>query len=146
MRKTSTYARKRAHQPIHYNGAEWLNAIGRCRAYTDEPVIGSWLPGTAQISTGVLVEARLAYQRMKDGLVEPQEVQPYDMLAHVYGVAEIRAVEIAGREGNPMIPVIVAANEALLRTRARWEKLGRWGFDGPPLPSAPKRLTCTKPF
>ena len=51
MRKTSAYARKRLQKPAHFNGAEWINAIGRCRPYGDEPVIGSWLPeGTTQIA------------------------------------------------------------------------------------------------
>lgn len=132
-RKTSTYMRKRAHNPRPFNGAEWLNAIGRCRPYSDEPVIGSWLPGTSQISNSVLVEARMAYQLIKDGLITAEQTDPFDMLAHVVGVAKLRAIEIGGEdpEVNPMVPILYLAEDALRRTRARWEQSKRWGFDGP---------------
>jgi len=133
-RKTSSYARKRANQAMQYNGAEWLNAIGRCRPYSDDPVIGSWLPqGTTQISNGVLVEARMAYQRIKDGTLAADQTDPFDMLAHVTGVAKIRAIEIAGEdpEVNSMLPPLHLANDALRRLRGRWERLSVWGFDGP---------------
>jgi len=134
MKKISTYARKRMRQPVQFNGAEWLNAIGRCRQYSDEPVIGSWLPqGTTQISNVVLVEARMSYQGIKDGLVKPDQTDPYDMLAHVVGVAKIRAMQIGGEdfEVNYLLPILHAAELALLRIRARWEKHLVWGMDGP---------------
>lgn len=134
MRKTSTYSRKRLHKPYQFNGAEWLNAIGRCRPYSDEPVIGSWMPqGTTQISHGVLAEARMAYQGIKDGFFTPDQTDPYDMLAHVTGVAKIRAIEIAGvdPEVNHLLPMLYLAEDALRRIRARWEKLQTWGMDGP---------------
>ena len=134
MKKISTYARKRMRQPVQFNGAEWLNTIGRCRPYSDEPVIGSWLPqGTPQISNGVLVEARMAYQGIKDGHIKPDQTDPYDMLAHVTGVAKIRAVQIGGEdfEVNYLLPIIHLAEQALLRVRARWEKHQVWGMDGP---------------
>lgn len=134
MRKTSTYARKRLQKPVHFNGAEWLNTIGRCRPYSDEPVIGSWLPeGTIQIANHVLVEARMAYQGIKDGLFKPDHTDPYDMLTHVTGVAKIRAIQIAGNdpETNCLLPVIMRTEDGLSRIRARWEKLQVWGMDGP---------------
>ena len=134
MRKTSAYARKRLQKPAHFNGAEWINAIGRCRPYGDEPVIGSWLPeGTTQIANRVLVEARMAYQGIKDGLFKPDQTDPYDMLSHVTGVAKIRAIEIAGQDPdvNYLLPTIHRAEDGLRRIRARWEKLQAWGMDGP---------------
>lgn len=130
MRKQSTYARKRAARPPA-NGAEWLNAIGRCRPYSAEPVIGSWLPGTSAISDTILLEARMAYQRIKDGQVAPEETEPFDMLAHVIGVGKIRGIEVAGEDGNPILPVMNAAENALRRLRDRWERLSVWGLDGP---------------
>jgi hypothetical protein len=134
MRKTSSYALKRANQAAHFNGAEWLNAIGRCRPYSDEPIIGSWLPqGTTQISNNVLVEARMAYQVIKDGTLAADQTDQFDMLAHVTGVAKIRAIEIAGDdpEINSMLPMLYLAEDALRRLKARWERLSVWGFDGP---------------
>lgn len=134
MRKISAYARKRMHKPPHFNGAEWLNAIGRCRQFNDEPVIGSWLPeGTTQISNGVLAEARMAYQGIKDGLFKPDQTDHYDMLAHVVGVAKIRVIQIGGDdpEVNYVLPTIHLAEHGLRRIRARWEKLQTWGMDGP---------------
>ncbi len=134
MRKTSTYSRKRLHRPVHFNGAEWINAIGRCRQYSDEPVIGSWLPqGTTQISHGVLAEARMAYQGIKDGFFTPEQTDPYDMLAHVVGVSKIRAITIGGEDPdvNYLLPTIHQAEDALRRIRARWEKINAWGMDGP---------------
>ena len=131
MRKTSTYSRKRLHRPVHFNGAEWINAIGRCRQYSDEPVIGSWLPqGTTQISHGVLAEARMAYQGIKDGFFTPEQTDPYDMLAHVVGVSKIRAITIGGEDPdvNYLLPTIHQAEDALRRIRARWEKINAWGI------------------
>jgi hypothetical protein len=133
MKKTSTYSRKRMHQATHWNGAEWLNVIGRCRQYSDEPVIGSWLPGTIQISHTVLAEARMAYQGIKDGLFKSDQTDPYDMLSHVTGVAKIRAMQIGGEdpEINYLLPILYLAEDALRRIRARWEKYQVWGMDGP---------------
>lgn len=136
MRKTSAYARKRQHQLGQFNGLAWINTIGRCRPYTEEPVIGSWMPvGTAQISHGILVEARMAYQRIKDGNLERGDTDQYDMLAHVLGVAKIRAIQIGGDdpEANYLLPIIHLAEDALRRIRARWERLHVWGMDGPAL-------------
>jgi hypothetical protein len=134
VRKTSTYSRKRGHKLHRFNGAEWLNTISRCRQYSDEPVIGSWMPqGTTQISNGVLAEARMAYQGIKDGLFTPDQTDPYDMLAHVVGVAKIRVIQIGGEdpEVNYVLPTIHLAEDALRRIRARWDKLQAWGMDGP---------------
>jgi hypothetical protein len=133
VRKTTAYARKRQHRPVAYNAAEWLNAIGRCRPFDSEPIIGSWLPGTAQISTGVLVEARMAYQQIKDGLIDSEYTDAFDMLAHVLGVSKIRAIEIAGEDAevNYILPPLYAAEQAMHRVRERWESTQRWGFDGP---------------
>jgi hypothetical protein len=130
----SSYTRKRLHKPVHFNGAEWLNAIGRCRQYSDEPVIGSFIPiGTTQISNTVLAEARMAYQSIKDGLIQPDQTDYYDMLSHVVGVAKIRAITIGGEdpEVNYLLPMISLAEDALRRIRSRWEKLQVWGMDGP---------------
>ena len=142
MRKTSAYARKRQHNKVPFNGAEWINVIGRCRPYTEEPVIGSWLPGTASIATPVLVEARMAYQRMKDGLLDWKDTDEFDMLAHVVGVAKLRAFEIGGRDEktNYLLEPLYLAEDALHRVRARWESSKRWGFDGPGLQAIPDAL------
>lgn len=135
MRKTSTYARKRMHRPVAFNGAEWLNVIGRCRPFDDEPVIGSWLPGTTRIADSVLAEARMAFQQIKDGLIESDYTDAFDMLAHVVGVAKLRAFEIAGQDEqtNYLLEPLYQSEDGLRRVRSRWESSKRWGFDGPGL-------------
>lgn len=75
----------------------------------------------------------MAYQRIKDGLITANQTDPYDMLAHVVGVAKIRAIEIAGEDKNPILPTLYAPEDALRRLRERWKRLKTWGFDGPGL-------------
>jgi hypothetical protein len=132
MRKTTAYARKQRRQGATYNGAEAFNTIQRCRAYTDEPVIGMKVEGTQTAATKAMLLVREAFIAIKHGTATNDGLD-FDVIAHALGVAWLRAVEIAGYEAtsNPMLCVIQDANEAMRRTRDRFERLTRWGFDGP---------------
>lgn len=138
-RKTSAYARKIRRQP-HLgvvNGAEWLNAIQRSRPYeVDEPIPGTWLPGggeTRSAATLVALRVRAAFDRLRLGEVPPDDAEPHDLLAHVLGVAWLRAIDIAGPDAthNPMLPIIQAGLDALRRAGERHTRLHAWGLDGP---------------
>lgn len=134
MRKTSTYARKQRLSGATYNGAEWLNQIQRCRTYSDEPIIGSWVDGTQSAATNAMLLVRQAFDAIKHGIAT-QDGRDFDILCHALGVAWLRAIEIAGDDDfdNSMLPIIRIANAAMERARSRFHKLGRWGFDGPAL-------------
>lgn len=130
MRKTSTYARKQRMLGNTYNGAEAFNTIQRCRAYTDEPVIGMKVEGTQSAATRSMLQVRQAYDAM---LVGSATEQDFDKLAHALGVSMLRAIEIAGDDDfdNPMLPILKTATEATRRAQDRYKRVRRWGFDGP---------------
>ena len=137
MRKMSMYARKkRAGIDATYNGAAWAEAIQRSRPYSDEVVVQ--LPG-AEATQGTADRAQIlvreAYNHIKAGVADPLDSLERDRLAHAIGVSKLRAIEIAGEDPftNHMLPIIHAAEQAVLRMDARYFKLKRWGFDGPAL-------------
>lgn len=140
-RKVSAYARKmrRRADGGTYNGAQWLNTIQDCRAYTETaPIPGSYLPGggvTASVVTTVALRVRAAFDALRHGQVAADDVLPHDTLAHALGVAWLRALDIAGDDParNPMLPMLRAATEAVLRMGQRRRQVGRWGLDGPGL-------------
>jgi hypothetical protein len=133
MRKTSAYARKQRRLGGIYNGAEGFNVIQRCRQYTDEPLPGMEIvAGTQSAADKSMLLVREAYLAMKNTTcIDP--AHDFDVLAHAIGVAWIRAVQIAGEDEftNTMLPILRAANEALSRSRERFLRIGRMGFDGP---------------
>lgn len=130
MRKTSKYAQKLKRIGNTYNAAEYLNVIQRCRPYTNEPIPGSWLEGTQSAATKAMLRVRESYVAFKDGKATGED---FDVIAHALGVAWIRAIDIAGVDAftNTMLPIITTANEAMERSRTRFKKFGKWGFDGP---------------
>jgi hypothetical protein len=134
MRKTSTYARKQRLAGATFNGAEWMNQIQRCRTYSDEPIIGSWVDGTQSAATKAMLLVRQAFESIKAGSAT-SDGRDFDILCHALGVAWLRAIAIAGDDDfdNPMLPILQSANTAMERCRTRFRNLGRWGFDGPAL-------------
>lgn len=133
MRKISAYARKQRRLGETYNGAAAFNAIQRCRAYTLEPLPGmESVEGTQSAANRAITRVRGSFEAYKQGIADAQGAD-FDVIAHALGVSWIRAVQIAGTDefDNPMLPIIRAATDAMARSKQRWERLGRWGFDGP---------------
>lgn len=128
MRKMSAYARKMQRNPAlgRYNAAEFLNTIQKCRQYTDEPMPGSWKPGTADIANKVLGEIREALTRIKDGQVKPDETDPFDLLAHAIGVALTRTHRIGG-DKSAAYETLGLAKIAMESIKARWQRINQWG-------------------
>lgn len=131
-KKLSLYSRKRMVKGHEFNGAEWLNAINRCRPYTSEPPIGG-IEGTESAATKAMLIVRQAFQSLKSGEVAPDDEETFDKLSHALGVACVRAGQIGGPEidGNPMLEILVPGNAALRRCLDRRRKRGVWGLDGP---------------
>ena len=139
-RKLSTYARKmrRTATGGTFNGAEWINTFQRCRGYTDETIPGAFNPDGGQTITaarGAALRVRAAFDSIKTGQVPGDDTEPHDMLAHALGVAWLRAIDIAGDDAsqNPMLPLIKAGTDAVLRMSERKRRLNVWGLDGPGL-------------
>lgn len=132
MKKTSAYARKMRRQGGTYNGGEWLNAIQRCRTYTDEPIPGSELEGTQDAATKAELLVRQALDDLLNHRRPPDCEREFDRLSHAVGVAMIRALQIeADEDKNPAIPVLKAGTLALKRAIERYNANGAWGLDGP---------------
>lgn len=133
MRKTSAYARKQRRLGGVYNGVEGFNVIQRCRQYTSEPLPGMQsVAGTQTAADKSMILVREAYLAMKgNACIDP--AHDFDVLAHAIGVSWIRAVQIAGEDEftNTMLPILKAANDALGRSKERFQRIGRMGFDGP---------------
>jgi hypothetical protein len=126
-RKTTAYARK-CKRIGPSNGAAWLDSIQRSAPYSDEPIIGSWLPGTQSAATGAMKRVRSAFGRMKGGNTAPNNTEDYDLMTHAMGISCIRAGQIAGEEAenNLMLPPLIASNLALRHVLARRRKWGKW--------------------
>lgn len=140
-RKLSTYARKMRRRPELgvANGAEWLNAVQRCRPYTEsDPIPGTWLESggeTISAARKSALRVRAAFDGIKSGQVPGEDAEPHDLMAHALGVAWLRAIDIAGDDAiqNPMLSIIKAGTDAVLRMAERKRRLNVWGLDGPGL-------------
>lgn len=133
-RKTSSYARKCRRIPPA-NGAAWLDAIQRSAPYSDEPIIGSWLPGTQTAATASIKRVRAAFDSIKARTTPPEDERGFETLSHALGISCIRAGQIAGSDQatNPMLPILIMGNAALRRLLNRRRAEGVWCFDGPAL-------------
>lgn len=135
MKKTTSYARKRKTQnisPCGYAGANqfaWLKIIKTSRPYDSESIFDE-VP-TAEVAESAILNARLALQKLTDGAVDADETDPHDMMGHVIGISQIRTLDIGGSIANDVMTTLNMAAQALIRCRERWERLNRWGFDGP---------------
>lgn len=139
-RKISAYARRMRRAPDGgtFNGAEWLNTFQRCRGYTDETIPGAFNADGGQTITaarGAALRVRAAFDNIKTGQVPGDDTEPHDMLAHALGVSWLRAIDIAGTDAstNPMLSIIKAGTDAVLRMAERKRRLNVWGLDGPGL-------------
>lgn len=132
MKKTTKYGRKLR------QGGGWakmwscFNTIAACRQYSDEPILDG-MEHTVNLSSATKSSLILheAYEMIKNG--ESKDEIAFNMMIHYIDVAVIRAIEIAGNRisKNPMLPILVAATEACQRTRERYQKTKKMGFDGP---------------
>lgn len=128
MRKTTAYARRLRRTGGTFNGAEWLNTIQRSRGYTETPQPEVGLTSTQDTAVHAAVLVRTALQALVTGATPPGNEEHFDLLAHALGVSCIRAGQIAGEEvdANPMLPPLVAGNQALRRVLTRRRHTGRW--------------------
>jgi hypothetical protein len=137
MKKTSAYARKRRAMGLHaqgYAGANqyaWLRAIKTSRPYDDESILDE-VP-TAEVADKAIINARLTLKLLAEGTVQPDDTDQHDLMAHVIGMAQIRTLDMGGDGADAVMDSLNTAAEALQRCRERWEKLGKWGLDGPGL-------------
>ena len=131
-KKMTAYARKRLGNPNAgtFNGAEFLNTLQRCRAYTDEPLPGSWLEGTQDAADNARNLVNRALGAMVGHKLKPEESAEFDLLAHAIGVALIRSIEIGGEDCQPAADCR-AGSEALGSIQDRRNKLGRWATTRP---------------
>ena len=132
MKKTTKYARKRAAGHT-YNSAEFLNAIDRCRTYTDEPIIGGMVKeGTATAANKAELRTQAAAKDLMEHTKPLDPEQAFDVLSHALGVSIIRAIQIQPvEEKNPALPILKAGTQAVERSIARYQKHGLWGMDAP---------------
>ena len=132
-KKMTAYARKRLGKPgaHQFNGAEFLNTIQRCRPYTDEPIPGSWLEGTQDAADKARNRVNAALGKLARGAWDPEDDEPFDLLAHAVGVTVIRCIEIGGEENNPALVKAHKGTEALREIKARRIRTGKWGATRP---------------
>ena len=136
MRKTSTYARKRAHNPtdtVTYRIGDFVvtrakkmlhgvdNVVARCTPYKDNEFF-DYKP--------ILLPVHLALQGFMDRSIKADDYQPYNALAFALNEGKARYLDIGGK-GNQAMPLLDKAADALSRTLDRWHRTGQWGLDGP---------------
>lgn len=135
-KKTSTYARKRAHnQPgtVTYQIGDFViarakqrlhgldNVIARCTPYKDNQFFDY---------KAILLPVHLALDGFINRTVPPEDRESYNALAFALNEAKARYLDIGG-PGNPAIALIDKAADALMRTLDRYRRIGEWGLDGP---------------
>jgi hypothetical protein len=127
VRKLSAYARKmrRTGKEV-FNGAEFLNAIERCRPYTDEPIIGSKLPGNGIAAKDMRETVRGALEKLLTGEIPPDDTTNYDTLAHAVGVSIVRTHEMGG-DKTTALDILGQAKIAMELVLSRWKRLNKWG-------------------
>lgn len=129
MRKTSAYARKRAHlgPMVTFNGAEWMNTINRVRSNSEAPPHAFLCNAEAAMRSEVVV--RKALQSLLDCTLPDDPEHEHDVLAHALGVSVIRALQIQPLD-NPMLPILKSGTDALKRAINRYSNARKWGIDG----------------
>lgn len=138
-RKISPYMRKRMAQGKIQNGEvmfkpnAWLDKLKHSTGYTDETIAGE--EPTTKIADKVMTEARLSLQCITEGTAGAGDTDCHDMLAHCIGMAQIRILDIGGPLANGVMQELNEAAQALHRTSERWQRTGKWGFDGPAMQS-----------
>lgn len=126
-RKSTPYARRLARERAaggQKSATGLAVTIARCTPYERNHVFSA---------DKIMVDVRKALQGFIDRTLGDAEGKAaFDELANSINEAEIRWAEIGGfdHSTNPALPVLSTAGDALLRARARWERIGQWGLDG----------------
>lgn len=136
MKKTSKYSRKRAQMAGHggtfqFNGAEFFNTIQRCRPYTTEGIPGTHIGDTQGAADNMRNAVNRALGQITRGEIPADgETHPFDYLAHAFGVALIRTIQIGGDNAREL-QKLKEGNDALRSIRDRHERIGKWGTTRP---------------
>jgi hypothetical protein len=125
MRKSTAHGRKLARQPAGFNGAEWINAISRCRPFTDELIPGA-IGTTAADAEQSIADVEAAYNALTTNKTLPNDARDFNLLAHALGVSEMRAEADGSAAALALLPTIAAGNATLGKIKARREKWGKW--------------------
>lgn len=137
-RKTSTYSRKRSTTGHTYKRNAWLAAVQRCQSFDTPPVAGE--EPSANTADHIMVKAHTHLDMLMRGQLSTGDTETHDYLAHCIGIAQIRTLDIGGPLANDVMQDLNDAAMALRRTRDRWERMGKWGLDGPGLQALPVAL------
>lgn len=129
-RKTTAYARRRAHTQRDPTNGFFLNVIQRARPYTDEPIPGSSIEGTQSTADASKLRVAIALQGMVNQALPSDDTEAFDLLAHAIGVSIIRAYQIGGDRTEALL-TLQAGTAALREIRNRRDRIGRWGTTRP---------------
>lgn len=135
-KKTSTYARKRAHNhpgTVTYKIGDFVIARAKQRLHGVDNVVARCTPykdNTYFDYKAILLPIHLALEGFIRRTVPHDDRESYNALAFALNEAKARYLEIGGK-GNPAIALIDKAADALMRTLDRYRRIGQWGLDGP---------------
>lgn len=136
MRKTSPYARKRAHKDpniitykfgkhgvIHakkrLHGVD--DVVARCTPYRDN----QFFDGGAH-----MLRVHAALDNFLTHSIATGDLDSFNLLSVCMNEGKVRAIEIGG-EGNPAFVVIENGIQAMNRAAERFQRTQKWGLDGP---------------
>ena len=85
------------------------------------------------------IKTREAFSRLKDGSADDHD---FDRVAVALNLAKVRAMSIDEGLAN----MLERAQGAMTETRARKERTGRWGFDGPGLVAVSEAMDAHEPI
>lgn len=136
MRKTSTYARKKArmkHLPGKtYKAGDFVlhrtkighgldDVMARCTPFCDNKILDA---------NAYLAPVRLAFQKFIDRTVKPDDYDAYNILCFALNECKARYYLIGG-DNKDILQRVEKAIAALRRSLERWQRIRQWGLDGP---------------
>jgi len=111
MRKKSLYARKCATRPAK-DASSIYRVMSRIQPFTEDEI------------ASLLVPVQLSFEKLRNGIGDWDDYQTIRAAANI---VMVRAKEI----GSDCVAIVKPAANALVRCKVRFEKMGRWGLDGP---------------
>lgn len=135
MRKTTTYARKKALKKLpgksHRVGDFILHrtkighglddVMARCTPFCDNTILDA---------NAYLAPVRLALQKFIDRSVGDDDLDAYNILSFALNECKARYF-ILGGDNKDILQRVEKAIAALRRSLERWQRIHKWGLDGP---------------
>lgn len=131
MKKTTLFARKRAHLTrVSDPRFAGLATLARCLPFNEEPAF-EFMEDVRGNATEAMLMINDAMADLLNHRVEPENDRPYGLLSHAVDVGHIRTIQIDQDDQNPHHHKFLAAKAVMNRLLTHRRTYGRWALTGP---------------